>query len=60
MNDCNDDYIRQKAALDVVGDVRHGRWVIKGSAQPMSDDKVYICCSLCGYRNRRYEWQLSN
>ena len=46
-------------AADVV-EVRHGRWIVKGDAQPMSNDKVYGC-SLCDDKDRRYyEWQLSN
>ncbi len=39
-----------------VAPVRHGRWVVKGDAQPMSNDKVYGC-SLCDDTRRYYAWQ---
>jgi len=43
-----------------VAPVQHGRWIVKGDAQPMSNDKVYGC-SLCDDKNRRYyKWQLSD
>ena len=46
-------------AADVIP-IRHGKWIVKGDAQPISNDKIYGC-SLCDDKNRRYyKWQLSN
>lgn len=51
--------IDQIPAADVAP-VMHGQWIVKGDAQPISNDKVYGC-SLCDDKNRRYyKWQLSN
>ena len=53
------DFIMNLPAANVAP-VRHGRWIVKGDAQPVSNDKIYGC-SLCDDKCRRYyKWELSN
>ena len=47
----------QKIPASDVKEVKHGMWIVKGDAQPMSKDLLYGC-SLCNDAGKRYySWQ---